>query len=343
MKTKAAGGARITALITALAIALAPAIGLAEPTAAEKETARSLMKEGRTRREKGDHKAALDAFQGADNIMKVPTTGLEVGRSQTDLGLLVEARDTFLRISRIPEQAGEPPAFKEARAEAVALAAKLEERIPTLKLVISNAPKGAKPAVTIDDAAVSPAMLPYPVKVNPGKHAVVATIGTFKKSADVELIEGEDKEIALDMTGAPEDATPPPPDQPPTKPEVPETPPPPAKGTSPLVYAGFGVAGVGIVVGSVTGLLAMSKTNAAKEDCEGTRCPPSTHDDLGSARTMATVSTVSFVVGLVGVGVGVYGLFGSSGGAEPPKAALGPLRKVEPFIGLGTFGVSGSF
>jgi hypothetical protein len=57
---------------------------------------------------------------------------------------------------------------------------------------------------------------------------------------------------------------------------------------------------------------------------------------------MATVSTISFAVAAVGVGVGIYGLLGRSGG-EPPKTALGPLRKVEPFIGLGSFGLSGAF
>jgi len=345
MRERAMRTSRMTAWITALAIALTPAVALAEPTAAEKETARSLMKEGRARREKGDHKGALENFTGADNIMKVPTTGLEVGRSQTDMNLLVEARDTFLRISRMPEEPGEPVAFKEARKEATALAAKLEERIPTVKLSMPNLPKGAKPTVTIDDAPVSAAMLPYPVKVNPGKHSVVATVGSFKQSAEVELIEGEDKEVPLDMAGATADEgakdTPPPPAPDPNGP-VDTAPKPPEGGTSSLVYIGFGVGGAALLVGGVTGILAMSKTNSAKEQCEDTRCPPSTHDDLSSARTMATVSTISFVVAAVGVGVGVYGLLGRSGG-EPPKAALGPLRRVEPFIGLGSFGVSGSF
>lgn len=332
---------RWAAWITAASLSLAPMTAFAEPTAAEKETARSLMKEGRARRDKGDHKGALENFQGADGIMKVPTTGLEVGRSQTDLNLLVEARDTFLRVSRTPEEPGEPAAFKEARNEATALAAKLEERIPTVKLTLADLPKGAKPTVTIDNAPVSSSLLPYPVKVNPGKHTIAATVGSFKQSADVELIEGEDKQISLDMSGAAgEEAAPV--DKPQPKPDVPvDTAPTPA-GTSPLVYIGFGVGGAALVVGSVTGILAMSKTNAAKDGCDGNQCPPATHDDLSSARTMATVSTISFVVAAVGAGVGIYGLLGRSS-AEPPKTALGPIRKVEPFIGLGSFGLTGSF
>ncbi|MBI2394445.1 MAG: hypothetical protein HYV09_33045 [Deltaproteobacteria bacterium] len=334
---------RLAALLTAVAIALAPGPAFAEPTAAEKETARAMMKDGRIKRDSGDHKGALEAFQAADTIMKVPTTGLEVGRSQVDLGLLVEARDTFLRVSRIPEQPGEPAPFKDARKEASDLAAKLEDRIPTLKMVVSGVDSGTSVAVTIDGNPVGPAMIALPQKLNPGTHRIVAIARGVKRSVDVELKEGELKEVAIDLTASGDD-TPEPTPTGPSGPSAPGKPEAPAEsGTSPLVYAGFAVAGVGVVVGSVTGILAMSKTNAAKDQCDGTRCPPATHDDLSSARTMATVSTISFVTALVGAGVGVYGLLGRGASAEPPKTSLGPLRQVEPVIGLGSIGLVGSF
>lgn len=339
--TRRASTHRFASWLTALAIALAPAPAFAEPTAAEKETARALMKEGRTKRDSGDHKGALDAFAAADTIMKVPTTGLEVGRSQVDLGLLVEARDTFLRVSRIPEQPGEPGPFKDARTEASDLAAKLEDRIPTLKMVISGVDSGTTVAVTIDGTAVAPAMVGLPQKLNPGKHRIVAIARGVKRSVDVELKEGELKEVPLDLAASGDDVPEPTPVTPAPTPGKPEAPA--ETGTAPLVYAGFAVAGVGVVVGSVTGILAMSKTNAAKDQCDGTRCPPATHDDLSSARTMATVSTISFVTALVGAGVGVYGLLGRGASAEPPKTSLGPLRRLEPVIGLGSIGLVGSF
>ena len=46
----------------------------ADPSAADKETARALMNEGRTDRDKGDLKAAVKAFAAADALMHVPTT-----------------------------------------------------------------------------------------------------------------------------------------------------------------------------------------------------------------------------------------------------------------------------
>jgi hypothetical protein len=332
---------RFAAILTALSFSLTAVPVFAEPTAAEKETARSLMKEGRARREKGDHKGALESFSAADGIMKLPTTGLEVARSQTDLGMLVEARDTFLRVNRSEPQPGEPAAFKDARKEAADLAAKLEPRIPSLKLTVNGVPKGQTPELTIDGAKVPSTLLAGPLKLNPGSHKISVTAkGATIKDLDVQLAEGETKEetVVLEPTG---EEAPPEPEKPPEKP--PEAPPP-SGGTSPLVFVGFGLAGAGIIAGSITGILAMSKTTAAKKDCDGTRCPPSTHDDLASARSMATISTISFAVGAVGLGVGIIGLISSKGGSEePPKAALGPLRNMQPMVGLGTLGLTGEF
>src|SRR5689334_15630072 len=89
----------------------------ADPTAAEKETARALMAEGRDLRERGDSKSALKRFMAADALMHVPTTGLEVARTQVALGLLVEARETLRTVARLPEDPSDPPPFREARAQ----------------------------------------------------------------------------------------------------------------------------------------------------------------------------------------------------------------------------------
>src|SRR5260370_39928772 len=87
----------------------------ADPTAADRETARSLMQEGRELREKGDLQGALKRFQAADGIMHVPTTGLEVARTQATLGLLVGARDTIATIPKAPSQATDPEPMPETR------------------------------------------------------------------------------------------------------------------------------------------------------------------------------------------------------------------------------------
>jgi len=75
-----------------------------------------------------------------------------------------------------------------------------------------------------------------------------------------------------------------------------------------LAYVGGGVAALGLVVGSVSGISAISHKNAAKKGCVDGNCPRSTWSDLDSARSMATASTVGFVVGAIGLIAGAGAL-----------------------------------
>src|SRR5271157_3775010 len=69
---------RLTMTATAVAAMLAASGASAQVSAADRETARSMMQEGRDLRDKGDLKGALQRFKAADDIMHVPTTSLEV-------------------------------------------------------------------------------------------------------------------------------------------------------------------------------------------------------------------------------------------------------------------------
>ena len=60
----------------------------------------------------------------------------------------------------------------------------------------------------------------------------------------------------------------------------------------------------GVAVGSIAGISAISHKNDAKLSCVNGNCPPSTWSDLDSAHSMATVSTVGFIVAAIGVVVG---------------------------------------
>lgn len=348
--------------LTALTAAIAfPPPVHAEPSAVEKETARTLMAEGRDKRDAGDHKGALKAFQAAHSIMNLPTTGLEVGRSQADVGLLVEARDTLLAVSRMPVTSGEPAAFALARKQAVERADALFDRIPSVRITLEGVGEGAPVSVTIDGAPVATAALLVPVKVNPGTHVVVARLGDAQKQETITVKEGEKKELTIVVpkpsapvepvppaasttASAPSASAPPPPavTAPPPVPTAPPPappPPPPTTGArvSPLVYAGFVTAGVGLLVGGIAGGLELSKANDIKSQCDGNRCPRSVEDELDGARTLATVSTIGFIVAGVGAGVGVIGLFtsGSSPASDRPAVGLS--------VGAGTLSLRGSF
>ena len=110
-----------------------------------------------------------------------------------------------------------------------------------------------------------------------------------------------------------------------------------------LTYGGFGVGAAGVLVGSVTGALTLSKASGIKSDCEGNQCPPSREADGNSAKSLATVSNVSFAIGAIGIGVGIYGLLSGEGGREEAATTRPTGVRVRPVLGLGTVGIVGGF
>jgi hypothetical protein len=315
-------------VVLASLLVAVPGTAYAEPTAVEKETARNLVFEGRRLRKEGRTREAVDKFRAAHAIMHVPTTGIEVAEALVDLGLLVEARDALIEVSRQPPTPGEPTPFAQARDEAKQSADQLETRIPQATFVVSGA-AGGSPLVVVDGTRIDPSLLSLPRKLNPGEHTAVASApGRADKRVKFTLAERESKTVsfALEPYVAP-------PTPPPTEPDKPVEPAP--RRTSVLVWAGFGTAVVGAAVGGVTGIISISKTSSVKSRCpDNNQCPPDTHGDLVAARTMATISNVAFAVAAVGAVVGVVGLF--VGG---PRDA----RATSARVFVGPSGVAGAF
>jgi hypothetical protein len=325
---------RHLAALTACCIALTVAPVFAAPSAAEKETARAFMATGRDKRDTGDLPGALEAFKAADAIMHVPTTGLEVAKTQIALGQLVEGLDTLLSVARIPKAPDEPEPFTVARDEAAALVDKVTARIPTLSIVVQGMPAGMDLEVTVDGVAFPASAVKLPLRLDPGKRVVVVRAGTLTKQSKVELAEGESRTETIDLSEAkPVSAAPA------TTPPLPTTEDTP-RPTSTLTHVGFAVGGAALIAGTVTGVISWSKTSSLKDDCRNGACPPAKHDELSSARSLATVSTIAFITAGVGVGVGLYGLFSAE--AAPAKPAKTEAT-VRAFVGLGSVGLAGSF
>lgn len=120
-----------------------------------------------------------------------------------------------------------------------------------------------------------------------------------------------------------------------------------SRGTNPLVYAGFGVFGVGLLVGTLYGIDSMHATNTARERCVGTRCPPSSFEFIDEARTSAAISNVAFGVSILGLGVGIYGLIARPSATHSDKDDKPDYRPDVPGISLnvgpGSIALSGSF
>ena len=344
------------ALAVVLACALASTAARADPTAADRETARSLMQEGRDLRDKGNLKEALRRFKAADDIMHVPTTGLELARVQVSLGLLVEALDTIATIRQTPAKPGDPEPFAEARAKAEELSASLNGRVPAITVVIRGASADAQPAVTIDGRALPASIVGLPRSVDPGHHVVSARVGAAEATQEVDVKEGEQKRVQLTLAeGA---AAAPPPEAPPAASpataasEAPESPPdavaeisagpPRSHAPNMLTFVALGVAGAGLATGTVTGLIVLlSKKSTLQNECTNNVCGPSSYGDLDSANTMSTVSDIAFVVGGAGAAVAIASLLiGHDEPAEPPSVSH---LRVAPWVGPAVAGVTGSF
>ncbi|MBI4950565.1 MAG: hypothetical protein HY908_00885 [Myxococcales bacterium] len=296
---------------------LATAQPTAEPTAADRENARGLLDLGDKKTAAKDYEAALKAYRAADAIMHVPTTGIEVGRTELKLGLLVEGRDTLLRVARIPQKPGESDAFARARADALALAEQVGARIPSLVVQVSGPPAGTPVTVTVDGAKLAPELVGLPRKVNPGEHVVAATApGYGEQKAIVSVPEGAEVPVALELAVAAGGPLP----APDPKEPVPE--PEPANGEGggayhPLLWVGVGLAGGGILVGGITGGIALKRARDLKTACPDEVCPPEQEDELATAKKIAAASTANFAIAGLGAVLAIIGGALPRSSAEP--------------------------
>jgi|GEM_PF-513680 len=290
------------------------------PTAAERETARRLMDEGKARLKANELARAVEAFQKAHDLMHVPTTGLALARAHLAAGHLVEARDVALEVGRMPREPGDPAVFDTARKHAKELDAQLKPRIPTVRIKI----KGGTPSrVAVDDIEIPPSIIGEPVAVNPGTRVVSArSADGGEVRGDVALAERDVKEIELTLPAPGESAKP----ATGAKASSRASAPPrkiigfgndgdvgPSGERTPLadvlVYGGFGLAVVGVGVGAVTGAMTLSKASDVEPQCANDICAPAARSDLDSANALATVSTIAFVAGAALAVAGVVGLF----------------------------------
>jgi hypothetical protein len=316
---------RLAAPACALALLLAALPASAEPSKGEREAARTLMDLGDRKVEAKDYPAALKAYQTADAIMGVPTTGIEVAHTLALMGRLVKAWEAASKVASFPRKVGEPEAFTRARAEGESLAGKLLPRIPTVKIRVDGAPPGALLELSLDGEPLPASALQAPHKVDPGHHELVVTVtGGASARGAITLGEGESSPLVLTLGG--------------TKSEEPAG----SEGAarSPLLYVGLGVGGAGLLAGAITGALSLSRTASIKQKCPTlTTCPPSLQGDIDAANTLANISNAGFGVAVAGAALAVVGLVIST--KPRPAPALRVL--VTPVAGGAALGAAGRF
>jgi hypothetical protein len=340
----------VSTLTTSLA---APALAQEQPQAENVAAARSLGLQGVKMADAGDCKGAIEKLSRAESLYHAPSILGRLGECQVNVGQIVLGTENLNRVVREQLAPNAPKAFRDAQERAKGV---LNAALPKIaRLTVKVEPADAAPQVTVSGTPIPPALIGVERPTDPGAHEVVVSApGYLAQKSVVTLPEGGMQEISLKLEKDPSVAmatTPPPAPAEPVVAEPPPAPPvdAPAKKSNTLAYVALGVGGAGLVVGGITGFLALGKKNDLT-DCVAERCPSSQRDTLDSARTMATVSTVGFAVGLAGVGAGVILLLAGnnnsdSAAAGAPKLAKGETHRLrlEPWLSGDSAGVRGTF
>jgi hypothetical protein len=333
------------------ALTLTPVAAWAEPTDADRGTARILAIEGQKAFNKQDFTTAVDRFTRADSLVHAPTLALALAQSQAALGKLVTAQEIYNRVAREGVAPKSPPSWTKAVDDARKEAALMAPRIPSVTITV----RGASDAtVTLDGVPVPSAALGAKRPVDPGKHTIRAEAkGLVAAEASLTLAEGQNEAVVLELKSAsaqpkslpaPPVAAAKPPERPTPASDIALAPEPPlapdAPARSPQKTVGviaLGVGGAGLLLGGITGGVAVGKHGALKAACGNGPCDASQQGAVDAYHLMGALSTAGFVVGGVGAAAGVVLLLTASGAPAPKEARFTPV------IGLGYLGAEGTF
>lgn len=302
-----------------------------EPDEASKKSAREEGAAGQRALDEGRYPEAEAHFKTALGIYSTPPTlWLGLARAQLKQNKYLAATEAYERIlrARAEDTPTTPKPFKDAFASAAVELADAQKVMPRIIITVA----GAKaPVVSLDGTVIPSAALGLKRAIDPGSHTIKVSadgMKTQEKALIIELGSTAEEKFVLEKdpnaNSGLASATP-----------VGTTRPSEGPNRTPA-YIAFGVGGAGLVVGTVTGLMAMGKRTTLNETCPDGKCPQDQKSNLDGYKTLGGVSTVGFVVGLVGVAAG--GILLVIPKKETTKAAY-----VSPYLGLGGVGATGQF
>jgi hypothetical protein len=328
---------RLTAALCAVLL-LGTAGAHAEEDAATRSAARKLAEDGVAALQSGDAATAVQKLEKAHNMLKAPSVALWSARALVKRGLLVEAAERLREASRLPVS-GDAAVQEQAKRDSEKELSDLSPRIPSLVIAISGA-GDAPVAVTLDGVPIPRDLLGEDRPVNPGMHHLVAKRGADERSLDVTVAEGERRPLSLDFGRAA--ATPAAPTGAPVDNAGVSSSAGTGGGGKTLAFVALGAGAAGLIVGGVTGGLALSKKGELDDNdaCLDGQCTYAVESDVKSLRMFRTVSTIGFIAGGVLAVTGVV-LLVTGGSSQQQGAARAP--RVALAVGPGHLQLSGSF
>lgn len=332
--------------------ALFPATASADVSAADRQAATALFKEGKALLDKGTVGEACRKFEASQRLDPAAGTLLNLAVCHEKEGRTASAWYEFTDALAAARRDNRPERAKLAEEHI----AKLEPQLLRLTIDVPKANEVPELEVRRDGAALGRGGWGIATPIDPGEHKIEAkakgrlafsqtvqlTPGEAPKTVTIPLlaVDPEAQKAAAVATAPTESASPPPP--PPPVPVEPSH-----RGRNGAIMT---VLGGGVLVGAgVVGFLAKSKWDKAQDACPSkASCTPQGSDDTKSAGKLADAATGLGVVGAIVTGVGVYLLStapttqsSTAASAVPPRRTVRPGLDLSP-SGGGAF-LSGTF
>ncbi len=262
-------------------------------------TAEALFNKGVAEIKLGNYKEACPAIAESQKLDPRPGTQFTLAECLARAG---KSASAFVAFEDFLRTVHAFPAAQQSRyADRVKVAegkkAELKPTIPELTIVLpKGAPSGMK--ITRDGMEVTGPMMGLSLPVDPGVHRVIVELpGKPRSDENIELSPGEHRTLEVLLPGEKRKGV----DG--AGPDKSEGKP----GTSRAIgtYSALGIGAAGLVMGGITGGLALSDKRAADKQCPQFACTAGGLDAVDHGRTMARLSTVGFAVGGVGIAAGV--------------------------------------
>jgi hypothetical protein len=302
-------------------LSLAPGAASAQDQAASAE---ALFREGRALMAQGKQAEACPKFAVSQRLEPGYGTLWNLADCYAQIGRTASSWAAFREAADLAKKADQADRVAKAERRAASLEPKLERMIVTVKAPAAGL------TVKRSGVPLEPPTWGTSLPIDPGKHLVEASApGKMPFSVEVQTA-GPGKTVSVEiplLVDAPSAPPAPSVGQPFTAQPLPPQPQPRDSGAETrrtLAYVAGGVGLAGVVVGSITGVIASSKWSKAQDEhCRTeTLCDAEGVALTGEAKTAASISTASFIVGGVALGAGVALFVTSLGGSKPTAARV---------------------
>jgi hypothetical protein len=310
---------------------------LAEPSAADRATARALAREGFEALKAKDFATAEDRFRRADELVHAPTLVVDHARSLVGLGRLVEAHERYSLVLREGVSPNAAWPWKRAYADAQREIEGIKERLAWLTIKVSGPDA---PEVSFDDKPIPSAAIGVRRATDPGEHTIVASgPGYHSKTETMALAEGDEQSLEIELEAMPEAEVA---EQPAPAPAAATAPPPRAESTkdNTLAYIALGIGGAGFIAYGIAGTKFMQERSNLQKACVNNSCPDTSdnRDSVDQYGKWGWIAGAGALVGVAGAGAGLYLLLSDSAPAVGTDTA-----KVSPYATGDSVGIIGQF